>query len=178
VDADRVAREITAGPGAVMDRLVDIAGEAIVEPSGGLDRAALAERLFDDLKLRSRVEDVLHPAIREAIGARFRAVETMDPDAVVVVEAALLVETGRQFSTDALVVVEAPRALKLARQIARDARSTEAARARLDAQASIGTKVLAADLVIWNDGTQSELFARSTEVWHVLARWSTERKPS
>lgn len=165
VDADRVAHTLLATPGPVVDAVVAAFGEAFRAPAG-IDRGALAARVFADSEARARLEGILHPAIRADIDARGRRLAEGGFDGVLVVEAALLVETGRAGAYDLLVVVEAPVERKIARQL--PLRSAEEARARIDAQAAAGDKCLAADVVLWNDGDEATLEDRCRELMTVI----------
>ena len=169
IDADVIARDLTARPGVLVDAIVARFGRDSVNPEGGIDRIRVADVVFGDAQARRDLEALLHPAIRTRIADECDTLRHAGFRGVVCIEAALLVETGRERVYDRLIVVEAPRQTKVQRQVARG-RTPAEARARLDAQAPAGRKLLVADVAIWNDGTRGELEERVAEVWSFLTR--------
>jgi len=169
IDADVISRDLTARPGVLVDAIVARFGRNSVTPEGGVDRARVAEVVFSDPLARRDLEALLHPAIRTRIADECDTLRHAGFRGVVCIEAALLVETGRERVYDRLIVVEAPRQTKVQRQVA-EGRTPADARARLDAQAPAGRKLLVADVIIWNDGTRGELEERVAEVWTFLTR--------
>src|SRR3712207_4618131 len=106
VDADRIAREVvepgTPGLGAVVAAF----GPDVLTPDGALDRPALAAVVFADPDARRRLDGIVHPLVR---ARATELVAAAPPDAVVVQDVPLLVETGQAGSYD-LVLVEIGRA--------------------------------------------------------------------
>jgi dephospho-CoA kinase len=163
VSADSIAHDLIEGK--ARDEIVAHFGEGILGPDRRVDRRALASRVFTDPGERGVLESILHPMIRAELERRFAEAVLGSPAGVFVVEAALIVETGRTSAYDHLLVVEAPEAQKVRRQMLARGLTEAEARARLRAQGSIGRKLLAADFVIWNDETEENLEKRAREVW-------------
>ncbi|MGE0790640.1 MAG: dephospho-CoA kinase [Sandaracinaceae bacterium] len=155
VDADQIAREVVA-PGS--DGLRDVVrrfGDDVLSPAGELDRAKLAERVFDDPDERRALESILHPRIGLASMQRMAKLAT-EGHAYAIYEAALLVENGSYKSFAGLIVVSVDEATQLARVAARDGQGEDAARARIAAQLPTASKVAVADYVIDNSGSLEE----------------------
>lgn len=112
-----------------------------------LDRAALADRVFSDPDALSTLNGIIHPAVRE----RFQAWASTQQAPYVVMEAAILAETGGGRAFDHLVVVSAPEDLRIRRVMRRDGAGEEAVRARLRSQTDEATRLALADTVIVND---------------------------
>jgi dephospho-CoA kinase len=164
IDADVLAREVvepgTPGLAAVVQRF----GAGVLD-GDRLDRAKLGAIVFADPEARRDLERIIHPAVR----ARAAELErTADPDAVVVHVIPLLVETGQQDDFDRVVVVDADPAAQLARLRTRDGLAVEAAESRVRAQASREDRLAAADLVLTNDGTASDLHDQIGLLWAEL----------
>src|SRR5690606_32145882 len=105
VDADLLAREVVA-PGT--DGLAEVVaefGSEVLDADGALDRPALGALVFADESRRRALEAIIHPRVRAA-GAALEA--AAGPDAVVVHDIPLLVETGQAAAFDVVVVVDAP----------------------------------------------------------------------
>lgn len=159
VSADELAREVVAPGSATLARLSAEFGPEILLPSGELDRAALAARVFADPQARARLNAITHPAIGALAVARLAELATTGGP-LVVYEAPLLYEAGAEGRVDAVLVVTVPESLQLQRLMARDQLSEAAARERIAAQWSQEEKAARADFVIVNDDTPATLEAR------------------
>jgi len=168
IDADRLAREVlepgTPGFSAVLSDF----GPVVVSGDGSLDRARLAALVFGDDAARHRLEAIVHPLVR----ARAAEVEAdavrADPDAVVVHDVPLLVETGRAGGYDAVVVVDAPDGVRMERLLLTRGMSAAEARARIAAQAGRAERLAAATHVVDNDAGLDELDTRVQLLWEDL----------
>ncbi len=162
IDADQLAREVVAPGTEGLREVVAEFGTAVLHADGSLDRAALAETVFRDPAARRRLEAIIHPRVR----ARTRQLtEAAPPDAIVVNDVPLLVETGRAPAYHLVVVVEAAAATRLARLVADRGLTEEQARARIQAQASDADRRAAADVLLTNDATRADLYAAVDALW-------------
>jgi dephospho-CoA kinase len=93
IDADDVAREVTAPGEALVERIVAEFGEAVRGADGALDRAALGRIVFADPDRLRLLESIVHPAVRPRLLERVAAAERQGVP-VVVIEAIRLVESG------------------------------------------------------------------------------------
>jgi dephospho-CoA kinase len=151
LDADRMAREVTAPGGKAYDAVVRAFGKGILRDDGAIDRKRLGEIVFSDPASRGRLEGITHPAIYEAMKDAVAAMERGGRRAVVV-EAALIHESGRKGLFDAVISVACDRETAISRLAARDGMSRGDAEARLDAQMDAGRKAGASDYAIDNSG--------------------------
>ena len=136
LDLDQSAREAVR-PGSPALREIEQAFGASAVRHGALDRAALAAIVFADAAARERLNAIVHPRVRE-LEARWAAAQPQA--ALLVTDAALLVETGAHLRYDRLVVVHCAPELQLARLRARDGLDERAARARIEAQMPLAEK--------------------------------------
>ena len=161
VDADAIAREVVAPGTPGLAAVVDAFGGGVVAPDGSLDRPALAAVVFADSAARARLDAIVHPLVRA------RATELAagaPPDAVVVHDVPLLVETGQAGGYDLVLVVEADPETRVARLVQRGL-TAEDARSRMTAQASDEQRRVVADVVLDNSGTPEELEAQVDRFW-------------
>lgn len=93
IDADRLARAVTAPGEPTLAAIVDRFGPEVLAVDGSLDRAALGRRVFDDPGELRALEAITHPAIRPKVLAALEAAATTGVPAVVL-EAIRLVEGG------------------------------------------------------------------------------------
>jgi dephospho-CoA kinase len=161
VDADRIAREVlepgTAGLAAVVAEF----GAGVLTPEGALDRPALASVVFGDPDARARLDALVHPLVRARAA---ELVAQAPPDAVVVQDVPLLVETGQAGAYDLVLVVETELATRLARLVDRGL-TAEDARARIASQATDEERRAVADVVLHNDGDRQELATQVERFW-------------
>jgi dephospho-CoA kinase len=157
VDTDVIARELTAAGGAALPHIKALFGDALVAPSGAMDRDAMRRRVFADPAAKRALEALLHPMIR-AEGER-RIAASSGPYVVYVVP--LLIEAGDyRARVDRVLVVDAPEEAQLARVHARSALPEAEVRAIVAQQASRAARRAAADDVIDNGGSLEQLFAQ------------------
>ncbi len=166
LDADAIVHELL-GPGtAVTGAVVERFGPGIAGPDGGVDRRALGRIVFADAKARATLEEMVHPVVYERIAA-WLASQADSGASLAVADIPLLYETGREGEFDAVVAVACDPERQVERLMARDGLPEAAARARLEAQWPIDTKMERADFVIRTDGTFEET---DRQVEDVLAR--------
>jgi dephospho-CoA kinase len=152
IDADQLAREALA-PGSPGARAVARAFGRDVAPGGVVDRVKLSALVFGHARRRKRLEAIVHPRVFAAERRIAREIAARDPDAVVVFDAALLIESGAHRRMDAVIVVSADQRTQVARLAARDGLSRAEALARIKSQAPLADKRRVADYVI--DGRRS-----------------------
>ena len=140
-------------------------GEQLLADDGSLDRPALGARVFGDEQARRRLEAIIHPRVRERAAELAAAA---GPDAVVVHDIPLLVETGQADRFDAVLVVDAPAHVQVERLWESRGMSAEEAESRIAAQATREQRTGVADFVIDNTGSLAELEARVDEIWRAL----------
>jgi dephospho-CoA kinase len=150
IDADAVSREVMAPQSRCWHQVVKGFGEAVVRTDGTIDRKKLAAEVFMRPEKRMLLNRIVHPCIRKRIREMIRCIGREDPAALVIIEAALLVETGMYKDYDKLVVVAADEDVQLARLMHRNHLSLRDARRRLRAQWPLARKKRVADYVISN----------------------------
>lgn len=161
VDADVIAREVVAAGTPGLAAVAAAFGDGVLAPDGSLDRPALAAVVFADPEARRRLDAIVHPLVRARAGELAAAAP---PDAVVVHDVPLLVETGQAGRYDLVLVVEADAETRVARLVRRGMTEDDA-RARIAAQATDEQRRAVADVVLDNSGTREELAAQVERFW-------------
>jgi dephospho-CoA kinase len=161
VDADRIAREVVEPGTPGLEAVVAAFGQEVLTPEGALDRPALAAVVFADPDARRRLDGIVHPLVR---ARATELVAAAPPDAVVVQDVPLLVETGQAGSYDLVLVVEADLDTRVRRLVGRGL-SEEDARARIAAQASDEQRRAVADVVLDNSGSVEDLEVQVERFW-------------
>ena len=154
VDTDEISRSLTGREGDAIAHLREAFGERFIGADGALDRAAMRELVFEDPAARSRLEAILHPAIREAAERAFAAARG---DYVVVVVPLLFETRGFLDRVARTLVVDCSEDLQVERVAARSGLAPAGVRAIMAAQWPRWRRLQAADDVIWNGGDASAL---------------------
>jgi len=164
IDADRIGHEVLGPSGAAREPVLARFGPAVADPDGGIDRTKLGAIVFADPVARRDLEAISHPEIYAEIQQRLS--EPRPAGTIVVIDAPLLVETGRGQTVGmvALVVVAATPAQQLERAVARGT-PAERATAVIAAQATLSEKMAAADYIIDNRGSLDQLSAGVETLW-------------
>mgnify|MGYP001588475265 CR=1 FL=1 len=168
IDADQIARELVEPHKPAWNELVKAFGKEILQEDEFVNRKKLAEKVFGDLKHRKHLNQILHPQIKEEMDRRTKEIGQKDPEAIVVIDAPLLVELGAHRKMDKLIVVTSTPMQQMERLKERDGRSPEEALGIFSAQMPIEEKVKLADFVIRNEGSLEETKKRAREVFQEL----------
>jgi dephospho-CoA kinase len=156
IDSDRLAREVVEPGTPGLAEIVETFGAGVLTSDGALDRPALAAKVFGDDSARRRLEKIIHPRVRD------RAVEMSAeaaPDAIVVNDVPLLVETGQAAAYHLVIVVEASHDQRIRRLEETRGMTADEAAGRIAAQATDQQRRAAADVLLSNDGTLEDLHA-------------------
>ncbi|MBI9114914.1 dephospho-CoA kinase [Sanguibacter suaedae] len=165
IDHDVLAREVVA-PGTVgLEKIVERYGDGVVDENGALDREALGRIVFDDAGARADLNGIVHPEVRRLAAEREAAAGAADPEAVVVHDIPLLVDTGQSEGFHVLVVVDAPADLRVQRLVESRGMTREDAQRRVAAQVGDDERRAAADVVLDGAGTVEELRAGVDALW-------------
>lgn len=134
IDADELAREVTAPGQPALNAIRDRFGDDVFQSSGALDRAALGAVVFDDEAALRDLEAIVHPGVRTLVEERFeRAAREGDP--FIVVEAIKLIEGGLAARCDEVWLIECSASVQRDRLVGRGMDAADADR-RLAAQGS------------------------------------------
>ncbi|HTW57782.1 MAG TPA: dephospho-CoA kinase [Terriglobales bacterium] len=180
VQADRIAHSLMRPGEAVYNEVVRHFGREILNPDMSVNRSRLAEAAFgsaseDAGKRASRVEElnrIVHPAVLRSQDEWMQAVGRQDPNAVAIVEAALILEAGARRHFDKMIVVTCKAEQRAERFAARQKIDLDSARKevlrRMAAQLPDEEKIKAADFVIDNSGALEHTREQVEQVWEQL----------
>ena len=175
IEADDVARELVESDPEVLGELVSSFGPEVLDESGRLNRRALALRAFESGAALAFLNEITHPPLVRELIRRTEDTEREDPDGVLVVDAALLVQWDILDLFDVVLVVEAPPETRVARLVAGGFEESDA-RSRIASQLPDEDMRAAADEVIVNDGTLEELRRAVDRFWSSLPLLSKEER--
>ncbi|MCK9417793.1 MAG: dephospho-CoA kinase [Nitrospirae bacterium] len=165
IDADRIVHELLEPEQQACREVLDHFGKEILLPNGGIDRRKLGELVFNDPEKRAWLNSFLHPKVFNTYTVQVRHLQSRQPDILVILDAALLIETGYHRNMDRIVVVYADREQQIKRLSLRDKFTREQALARITSQMPLAEKRAHADYVIDNTGNREAAEAQAREVF-------------
>ena len=168
IDADRVAHEVYA-PGTLgFERIVERFGEDLVGGDGAIDRARLGALVFRDPEALADLNRIVHPLVRAEVAARVAGIVADDPAAVIVIEAALMTETGWRGGAGRLWTVIADPDVVARRLVTLREMDDDEVRRRMAAQADNEARRRSATRVIENNGSLLDLEGEVQAAWTEL----------
>lgn len=186
--SDEMARAMMQPGEAVYTHIVSRFGRSVVMPDGTLDRRELARLAFDPANPHvEELNGIIHPAVISAQAKAIASLAETDPQAIVVVESALIFTTAHADSGqpwkrrfDQIVLVTAPEEQKIARFIERASAGRPLSTEERSALEHDARKRLALQhanqeyahecLILDNAGSLQELQTQVEMLWQTLQR--------
>jgi dephospho-CoA kinase len=162
IDADRVARDVVEPGQPALTELVKQFGDEIVTATGSLNRAKLAQIVFNNPTRLRELNAIVHPAVQKAVLEKMRAFHSDD---IVVYDVPLLVEAQRYLPFDLVVVASAPEDVRRARLVELRGMAETEADSRIASQVSEAERLALADVVIDTSGSLEETVAQVERLW-------------
>ena len=168
IDADKIVHDLLAPGQDACREVVGHFGKGIQLPDGSIDRRKLGDIIINHPEERAWLNQCIHPRVFEAYNHQVRHLSERQPDAIVIMDAALLIETGYHKHMDRLIVVYADQKAQMKRLMERDRFTLEQAMARISSQMPLDEKRKYADFVIENTGTREATEQQTREVFAKL----------
>lgn len=146
IDTDEIARQLVQPGEDALQQITAAFGKEMLLRDGSLNRAVLADEVFNNATKRQQLESILHPKIRNAVEQQIQQYNT----AYVIVAVPLLIETSQQSDYDQILVIDCEPSQQVARTVQRDERSAQQVQSIIDAQISREKRLQAADDIIDN----------------------------
>lgn len=172
VDADLIAREVVEPGRPALAAIAERFGSGVLHPDGSLNRPALGAIVFTDEDARLALNAITHPAVLRASTARFDEAAAADPDAIVVYDVPLLVESANEYPFDLVVVAHASAETRVQRLVALRGMDPAEAERRIRSQATDDERLAVADVVIDTDGDLGDTIAQTDALWDRLTQSS------
>lgn len=173
IQADELGHEILLPGGEAYADVVREFGPGILNEDGTIDRKRLAAEVFAKPERLEALNRLVHPHVfrreRELIDRFAKA----DPRGIVVVEAAILIETGTFKNYDRLILVECEEQQQIGRALKRDHTDRADVLARIRRQMPLDEKRKFAHYVIDTSGSKEDTLRRVREVYDALRRIET-----
>ena len=170
-DSDAAGKRLLEESGPEREAVIAAFG-AHLYASGRLDRSVLGARVFNDPEALARLNSIVHPAVRK----RFHEWATQQDAPYIMMEAAILAQTGGHALFDRIVLVNAPADLRLQRVMKRDGVNAATVQARMDRQGSDADRARIAHFTIHND-EQQLVIPQVLQVHTALTTLAIDGKP-
>ena len=148
IDADAIAREVVEPGTPGLEAIKKEFGDSILKTDGSLDRAKLGSIVFQDEAKRLKLNSILHPFIIERQDEIMRQWEQETLEAIAVVDAALMIESGGYRRLDKIIVAHCRPEIQLERLMKRNGLSRDEAERRINSQMPQAEKAKYADFLI------------------------------
>lgn len=163
VDSDQLARDVVERGSKGFDFIVAEFGDEILK-NGDLNRAVLASIIFKEPSKRAKLEEILHPLIRELFA---EIVLSASKDAIIINQIPLLVESNFDYKFDHVITVSAPDQIRIQRLLKRGLSGTQIEQ-RIKSQATDAEREAISDTVLINDKSEVELLGEVENIWQLL----------
>ena len=164
IRSDELARQVIEPQTPGFQQVIDRFGKEFVNSEGYIDRAKLAQIVFQDDAALKDLENIIHPLVRSKTN---QIIDQHTSETIIVSEIPLLLEKKMESLFDFLVIVISSEKNRLER-LAQRGLTTEQATARMAKQVSDDERKAAADFLIVNDGNLDQLEADVEKIWQTL----------
>ena len=159
-DSDQLARDVVERGTPGFDAIVKRFGDGVLT-DGQINRAKLAELIFNDKSARADLEGIIHPRVKELSD---RIITNAPEGSVVVNQIPILFETNGASRFDLVITVESENALRFQRLRERGMKDYEIEK-RMAAQASTEQRRGIAHFCLENNGTREDLLSAVERLW-------------
>ncbi|MEJ2038842.1 MAG: dephospho-CoA kinase [Desulfosarcinaceae bacterium] len=169
LDADQMARQVVMPGEPAWREIVDLFGRQVLSVDGSLDRTKLGDIVFGDAGRRKALERIIHPRVRQAMDSATAGVAAARPEALIIQDVPLLLETGMHQGLAEIIVVHVPEEVQIERLVRRDGMGREQALRRIRAQMPLDQKRSLATILIDNSGSLERTREQVLRIFGCLA---------
>ena len=164
IRSDELARQVIEPDTSGYELVISRFGKEIVNDKGSIDRAKLAQLVFNDDVALMDLENIIHPLVRERTN---KLMSAQTPETIIVNEIPLLLEKKMESLFDFLVIVISTEKNRLER-LYQKGLTEDQAKARIAKQVNDDARKAAADFLIVNDGNLDQLDTDVQKIWQTL----------
>jgi dephospho-CoA kinase len=168
IEADKLGHQVMMPGGEAYDGIVREFGRDILDAEGRISRRKLSGMVWTNPERLEKLNSLVHPPVQQREESRMAEIARTDPQGIAVVEAAILVETGRYKSFDRLIVVTSTAEQQMERALERGSYNKEEILARLSRQLPMEEKLRIADYVIDTSGSKEATLEQVRKVHGAL----------
>ena len=165
IDADKLGHRAYEPETDAFDKVVSSFGQEVVGADGLIDRKVLGSKVFGNPEALDRLTGIIWPEIGRLVLTQFEVARGEQPDAPIVLEAAVMLEAGWEPMVDEVWVVIVDPNTAVERAISRDGVEEEAIRKRIASQLTNEERRAKADIVIDNSSDEAALLTQLKTQW-------------
>jgi len=173
IEADELGHQVLLPGAEAYDAVVHEFGNQILDPDGQIDRSKLGALVWNAPERLEKLSSLVHPPVVAREERMIAELTERDPEAILVVAAAILVETGRYKRFDRLIVAFCNREQQIERAMERGLYTRAQVLARLDRQLPLEEKLRVADYVIDTSGAKENTLEQVRAVYGSLRSLSS-----
>lgn len=162
-DCDTQAKRLNETSPIIREALIQLVGNGVYDDKGHLQKAILAQYLFQGKEQQRKVNAIIHPVVRQD----FTVWKEQQTTPIVALESAILVESGFTDLADEVLLVTAPLPLRIQRAMDRDSATKEQVESRIRLQLSDEERQAHCQHTIINDGR--DLPSQIQDILHGLS---------
>lgn len=167
IDADVLARKALDAGTPGLAKVLEQFGSDLLLADGNLDRQKLAEVVFNAPEKRKKLEEIVHPIVRELAA---QALADAPAGSILIYTVPLLVEASVDLPFDFVVTVEAPVDKQVERMVKTRGMTAQQASARIAAQASAAERANSADVILNSNKSLGRLLDDAEALWNEIER--------
>jgi phosphopantetheine adenylyltransferase/dephospho-CoA kinase len=168
IDADKLGHQAYEPGMAANAAIVAAFGEEVRGDGGIIDRRVLGGKVFGKPAELKRLTDIVWPEIRRMAEAEIKTISEQHADAIVVLEAAVLLEASWESAVHEIWVVVVEPAVAIERAVSRDGMEAQAVQKRIDAQLSNAERKARAQVAIDNAADEASMRTQLDREWQRL----------
>lgn len=168
IDADAICRELVLPNQPAWEEITRQFGKVVLKEDKTIDRIKLADIVFNDKTQKALLENILHPKVIDEEMRLCSEIFKADPQAIVIIDAALLIESGNYKKVDKVIVVTCDPESLIQRAIKRSSWTREEALLRIQNQMPQEEKVKKADSILQNDGALEDFKTKVQKLYAEL----------
>lgn len=168
IDADKIAYDAVLKEKPAWHKIIEVFGKDILLENSEIDRKKLGDIVFNSAEKKHELNCIVHPEVFMEMDRLIKNASA-NPNAVIILDVPLLIESGMNKDLDDVILVYVPESLQIKRLMARDGISRESALARICSQMPIEEKRRYADIIIDNSGNLGDTMKLADEAYLKLS---------
>ncbi|HSB13391.1 MAG TPA: dephospho-CoA kinase [Bryobacteraceae bacterium] len=168
IKADELGHQVLLPGGEAYDGVVREFGAGILNPDGTIDRKRLASEVFGNPERLAALTRLVHPPVIRREEEFIAKIAAREPDAIAVVEAAILIETGSYKRFDTIILAVCGEQQQVERAVLRDGADPDEIRARIRRQMPLEEKRKYATYIIDTSGSKEDTLRQTRAVYNLL----------
>ena len=168
IHADLLSQQLAAPHQPAWEEIIAEFGSEYLNPDKTLNKSKLAVEVFQNDKKRNALEGILHPRVIAEEQKIYSDRQRIDPEAIVIIESALLIESQNYKNVDKVIVVQSTQELQIQRVVNRDGNPSISVKNRLKSQMPLEEKLNYADYVLYNISGRDQLKSQAQRLYSEL----------